>query len=101
MEENNLKAAVEALIFASEKPITLEQMRIVLGIPDNATINKIIEELKNEYEKAIKEAEIIVKKSFEENPDFINNVAIEYLLTGKFNVSKYVIQIRLENDKLI
>lgn len=57
--------------------------------------------LKNEYEKAIKEAEVIVKKSFEENPDFINNVAIEYLLTGKFNVSKYVIQIRLENDKLI
>lgn len=49
MEENNLKSAVEALIFASEKPITLEQIKKVLEIPDNATINKIIEELKAEY----------------------------------------------------
>ena len=49
MEENNLKAAVEALIFASEKPITLPQIKAVLEIPDNASINKIIEELKNEY----------------------------------------------------
>lgn len=48
MEENNLKSAVEALIFASEKPITLEQIKKVLEIPDNATINKIIDELKAE-----------------------------------------------------
>jgi len=50
MEENNLKSAVEALIFASEKPITLEQIKNALGITDNAGVNKIIEELKNEYE---------------------------------------------------
>jgi len=49
MEENNLKSAVEALIFASEKPITLEQIKKVLEIPDNAIINKILEELKSEY----------------------------------------------------
>ncbi len=49
MEENNLKSAVEALIFASEKPITLEQIKKVLEVPDNATINKIIDELKGEY----------------------------------------------------
>ncbi|MDD5108688.1 MAG: SMC-Scp complex subunit ScpB [Candidatus Omnitrophica bacterium] len=49
MEENNLKSAVEALIFASEKPITLEQIKKVLEIPDNDSINKIIEELKTEY----------------------------------------------------
>jgi segregation and condensation protein B len=50
MEENNLKSAVEALIFASDKPITLEQLKKVLGIPDNLTVNKIIDELKADYE---------------------------------------------------
>jgi len=49
MEENNLKSAVEALIFASDKPITLEQIKKVLGNLDNASINKIIAELKDEY----------------------------------------------------
>lgn len=49
MDENNLKSAVEALIFASEKPITLDQIKKVLEIPDNATINKIIQELTAEY----------------------------------------------------
>lgn len=49
MEENNLKSAVEALIFASEKPITIEQIRKVLDNLDNAATNKIIEELKSEY----------------------------------------------------
>ncbi|MDP3041719.1 MAG: ImmA/IrrE family metallo-endopeptidase [Candidatus Omnitrophota bacterium] len=57
--------------------------------------------LKNEYGKAIKEAETIVKKSFEDNPSLVENVVIEYFLTGKFNVSKYVIRRRLENDHLI
>jgi len=49
MEENNLKSAIEALIFASDSPITIEQMKKVLGGPDAASINKIIAELKNEY----------------------------------------------------
>lgn len=50
MEDNNLKSAVEALIFASEKPITTEQIKKVLGDIDAPGINKIIAELKNEYE---------------------------------------------------
>ncbi len=50
MEENNLKSAIEALIFASEKPITLEQLKKVLGNLDALELKKIIEELKTEYE---------------------------------------------------
>ncbi|HNW39586.1 MAG TPA: SMC-Scp complex subunit ScpB [Candidatus Omnitrophota bacterium] len=50
MEENNIKSAVEALIFASEKPITTEQIKKVLGDLDAASINKIVEELKNEFD---------------------------------------------------
>ncbi|MCX5694450.1 MAG: SMC-Scp complex subunit ScpB [Candidatus Omnitrophica bacterium] len=49
-ENNNLKSAIEALIFASEKPITTDQLKKVLGDLDAATINKIITDLKNEYE---------------------------------------------------
>lgn len=52
MEENNLKSAIEALIFASEKPITIEQIKKVLDNLDTLTINKIIDELKNDYEVA-------------------------------------------------
>ncbi|MCX5698710.1 MAG: SMC-Scp complex subunit ScpB [Candidatus Omnitrophica bacterium] len=50
MEENNLKSAIEALIFASEKPITVEQIKKVLGGLDTLSINRIIMELKNEYQ---------------------------------------------------
>ena len=52
MEENNLKSAVEALIFASEKPITIDQIRKTLGDLDTASVNKIVNELKNEYDSA-------------------------------------------------
>lgn len=50
MEENNLKSAIEALIFASEKPITVEQLKKVLGDIDTLSVNKIIAELVNDYQ---------------------------------------------------
>lgn len=51
MAEDNLKAAVEALIFASEKPLTLEQAKAVLGLGTDE-IRKVIEGLKSDYENA-------------------------------------------------
>ncbi len=50
MEENNLKSAIEALIFASDKPVTIEQVKKVLGDLDTASVRKSIDELKVEYE---------------------------------------------------
>ena len=50
MEENNLKSAIEALIFASEKPITVEQLKKVLGDIDTLSVNKIITELVDDYQ---------------------------------------------------
>ncbi|MCX5669112.1 MAG: SMC-Scp complex subunit ScpB [Candidatus Omnitrophica bacterium] len=50
MEENNLKSVIEALIFASEKPITTEQIKKVLDNLDSLSVNKIITELKNDYQ---------------------------------------------------
>ncbi len=59
MEENNLKSAVEALIFASEKPITIDQIKKVLGNLDTAGVKKNIDELRNEYESANRGIRII------------------------------------------
>lgn len=50
MEENNLKSAIEALIFASDKPATIEQIKKVLDISEAGSVRKNIEELKSEYE---------------------------------------------------
>ena len=50
MEENNLKSAIEALIFASDKPVTIEQVKKVLGDLNTAIVRKSIDELKTEYE---------------------------------------------------
>jgi len=50
MEENNLKSAIEALIFASDKPATIEQIKKALGISEAGSVRKYIEELVAEYE---------------------------------------------------
>lgn len=45
-----MRAAIEALIFASDKPVTIEQIKKVLGDLDTASVCKSIDELKTEYE---------------------------------------------------
>jgi len=50
MAQNNLKSAVEAMLFASEKPLVIEQIRKVLDNLEANEVRKILEELKTEYE---------------------------------------------------
>jgi segregation and condensation protein B len=50
MSSNNLKAVIEALLFTSDKPLTIEQIRSVLDNLDASQINGTLEELKSEYE---------------------------------------------------
>jgi len=52
MPENNLKAVIEALLFASDKPLPLERMRSVLDNMDAGQILSMLEELKSDYEKS-------------------------------------------------
>ena len=52
MSENNVKTVIEALLFASEKPLTLEQIKDVLDNLTTDEIRKCIAGLKDEYEKA-------------------------------------------------
>lgn len=51
MSDNNIKAVIEALLFSSDKPLLIEQIRKVLDSPDGGQIRKTIEELKSEYEQ--------------------------------------------------
>jgi segregation and condensation protein B len=50
-EDNNVKSAIEAMLFASEKPLMLEQMKNVLSM-DTSSVRKAVEELKSDYEQA-------------------------------------------------
>lgn len=59
MTENNLKAVIEALLFACDKPLPLERMRNVLDNMDAAQIRGILEELKSDYEKSERGVRIV------------------------------------------
>ncbi len=49
-DDSYVKNIVEAILFISEKPVTLEQMKEVLGSAGTAEIRKIIGELMQDYE---------------------------------------------------
>jgi len=49
MIDHNFKAVIEALLFVSEKPVLIEQIRGVLGELDSAKVREMLEELKEEY----------------------------------------------------
>ena len=48
-KENNYKPIIEALLFVSERPLLIEQIRRILSDLDSARIRAIAEELKTEY----------------------------------------------------
>jgi segregation and condensation protein B len=54
MEENavssNTRAAIEAMLFASDKPLMLDQIRRVLDDLDAASIRETVESLRKDYE---------------------------------------------------
>ena len=49
MVDHNFKAVIEALLFVSERPVLIEQIRSVLSELDSAKIRQILEKLKEEY----------------------------------------------------
>ena len=50
-DNNTIKGIIEALLFASEKPLILEQIKEVIGTIDTKEIRSLIEELKSDYEQ--------------------------------------------------
>lgn len=51
MSEDNTKAAVEALLFISEKPLLIEQVKKIFSHLSAEEIRANLEELKSEYER--------------------------------------------------
>ncbi|MFA5145087.1 MAG: SMC-Scp complex subunit ScpB [Candidatus Omnitrophota bacterium] len=73
MPEDNVKSVIEALLFASDKPLTIEQAKNVLGSLEAAEIRAILEQLKSEYEhsnRGIRIAEIAGGFQMTTAPDF-------------------------------
>ena len=73
MPENNLKSAVEAMLFASEKPLVIDQLRKALNNLEGNEIRKILEELRTEYEQSNRGLRIVeVAGGFQmiTSPDF-------------------------------
>lgn len=52
MAENTTKSVFEALLFASEKPLTIEQIKNAVGNLSPNEVRLILEELQQEYEQA-------------------------------------------------
>ncbi|MCM8796137.1 MAG: SMC-Scp complex subunit ScpB [Candidatus Omnitrophica bacterium] len=50
--QDSLKSVIEALLFSSDKPLLLEQIKSVLDIPETGEIRRLLEELKTEYENS-------------------------------------------------
>lgn len=49
-QEDNVRSVIEALLFASEKPLTIDQIKKVLDNLDAGQIRRSLEKLKDEYE---------------------------------------------------
>jgi len=52
MPEDNAKSVIEAMLFASDKPLTIEQAKKVLDNLEPTEIRAILELLKSEYEQS-------------------------------------------------
>lgn len=59
MSENNIKAVIEALLFVSEKPLLIEQIKGVLEGLNQDEILRTLEELKSEYDNSNRGIRII------------------------------------------
>jgi len=49
---DNIKAAIEAMLFASDRPLTIEQIRRVLDGIDSSFVKEIVDSLRKEYEES-------------------------------------------------
>jgi len=58
-DNSNVKAVIEAMLFSSEKPLTIEQMRKALDSLSPVEIHIIIEEAQKEYEQSNRGIRII------------------------------------------
>ena len=73
MADKMIKKVIEALLFVSEKPLTVEDLRQTLDGMDDESIKKAIEELKSDYthqERSFNIAELAGGYQVITNPEF-------------------------------
>ncbi|MFC1807664.1 SMC-Scp complex subunit ScpB [Candidatus Omnitrophota bacterium] len=58
MDDESTKRVIEALIFAADKPVTIHQIKDILGDKDIRRVRKLVDELRDEYTKGEKSFEI-------------------------------------------
>ena len=54
MDDNSIKRVIEALVFASDKPLQLQQIKSILGNIDSRRIRRLLTELKEDYQQGEK-----------------------------------------------
>lgn len=59
MDDSETKRAIEALLFATDEPLSIDQMKELMGISDGRGIREVIYELKAEYEKEDRSFEVV------------------------------------------
>ena len=72
-DTNQVKKIVEALLFVSQKPLTIEDIRQALDGLDDEEIKKVVEELKDDYlktERSFSIAEVAGGYQIITNPEF-------------------------------
>lgn len=52
MMQDNIKSAIEAMLFSSDKPLTLEQLKYALGDFQTSEIRRLLEELMLEFQNS-------------------------------------------------
>ena len=52
MSENNTKSAIEALLFISERPLLIDQIKKIFSHLSTEQLRDILKELESEYETA-------------------------------------------------
>ena len=92
----NIRGIIEALLFVSEKPVTLDQLKNVLGTISILDIQKTIQELKEEYEQK-KSGMILIEIAggcqMLSNPDYADYIRRFYKTKHKEKLSKPALEV--------
>lgn len=90
-QDRHVKGVVEALLFVNEKPVTLDQIKRVLGAMNAAEIKQVIQSLSAEYEQrqsGIKIVEIAGGYQMLSSPAYVSYIHDFYKTKHKEKLSK-------------
>jgi len=96
--DEDIKYIIESLLFVADEPLTIDRMRVVLGVPERAPIREALQALENEYQsrgggfhlKAVaggyqlrtrSEYKDWIKKLIQPKPPRLSKAALETLAT--------------------